>query len=441
MKRLALFLLSALLAQGATANIKSPPSVTGGGGGGGTVTSTSVVTANGLAGTVANPTTTPAITLSTSVTGVLQGDGTTISAATTTGTGSVVEATSPTLVTPALGTPSALVLTNATGLPTSALTGTLAAGQFPALTGDCTTTAGALAVTCVQAQSLTGNLGSAAATGVTAAGRALTVSAGPGGSTSGNAGILTIQGGSTTDGNGGRVNITGTNAAGTATNRNGGPVFITAGNGFLGGAGAQINVTAGTGGATGVGGAFSFTAGSGGATSGNGGGMQIHGGAAVSGTGGNAVLNGGDTSSGTGGSVQIYAGSGTTNGTVQLLAPDAGAVNAQTDVNGNWKTNHALLNCGYRVDTPTTGGSVTISDSLPTEILNPAGTLATLTVTMSAAPVDGQIERILTTQTVTTLTVSPNSGQTVLGAPTTTTVSNGYAWQWVASLSTWVRLY
>ena len=54
----------------------------GGGGGSGTVTTVSVVSANGLAGTVANATTTPAITLSTSVTGILKGNGTAISAAT-----------------------------------------------------------------------------------------------------------------------------------------------------------------------------------------------------------------------------------------------------------------------------------------------------------------------------------------------------------------------
>jgi hypothetical protein len=54
----------------------------GGGGGSGTVTTVSVVSANGLAGTVANATTTPAITLSTSITGVLKGNGTAISAAT-----------------------------------------------------------------------------------------------------------------------------------------------------------------------------------------------------------------------------------------------------------------------------------------------------------------------------------------------------------------------
>lgn len=54
----------------------APPGATSG-----TVTSVSVVSANGLTGSVANSTTTPAITLSTSVTGVLKGNGTAISAA------------------------------------------------------------------------------------------------------------------------------------------------------------------------------------------------------------------------------------------------------------------------------------------------------------------------------------------------------------------------
>lgn len=47
----------------------------------GTVTSVSVVSANGFAGTVATATTTPAITLSTSVTGLVKGNGTALSAA------------------------------------------------------------------------------------------------------------------------------------------------------------------------------------------------------------------------------------------------------------------------------------------------------------------------------------------------------------------------
>jgi len=77
--------------------------------GAGSVTSTSVVSANGFAGTVATATSTPAITLSTSVTGVLKGNGTAISAATA-GTDYVAPGG-------ALGTPSSGTLTSATGLP------------------------------------------------------------------------------------------------------------------------------------------------------------------------------------------------------------------------------------------------------------------------------------------------------------------------------------
>lgn len=91
---------------------------TGGGGGSGTVTSASVVSANGFAGTVANATTTPAITLSTSITGVLKGNGTALSAATA-GTDYVAPGG-------ALGTPSSGTATNLTGLPLSTgVTGTL----------------------------------------------------------------------------------------------------------------------------------------------------------------------------------------------------------------------------------------------------------------------------------------------------------------------------
>jgi hypothetical protein len=51
-------------------------------GSGGTVTTVSVVSTNGFTGTVANATTTPAITLTTSITGLLQGNGTALSAVT-----------------------------------------------------------------------------------------------------------------------------------------------------------------------------------------------------------------------------------------------------------------------------------------------------------------------------------------------------------------------
>jgi hypothetical protein len=90
---------------------------------GGSVTDVSVVTANGFAGTVTNPTTTPALTLSTTVTGILYGNGTSVAAAiaanfpilnqNTTGTASNITATSN----------STLTTLSALSLPASQLTG------------------------------------------------------------------------------------------------------------------------------------------------------------------------------------------------------------------------------------------------------------------------------------------------------------------------------
>ena len=87
----------------------------GGGGGSGTVTSVSVVSANGLAGTVTNPTVTPAITLSTTISGILKGNGTAISTA--------AAGDFPTLNQSTTG--NALTATTAVNVPYSGLTGTV----------------------------------------------------------------------------------------------------------------------------------------------------------------------------------------------------------------------------------------------------------------------------------------------------------------------------
>lgn len=88
-------------------------------GSGGTVTTVSVASLNGFAGTVANATTTPAITISTSITGLLKGNATAISAATV--------GTDYSVGTAALGT-GILKSTTITGALSIAV-----AGDFPAL--------------------------------------------------------------------------------------------------------------------------------------------------------------------------------------------------------------------------------------------------------------------------------------------------------------------
>jgi hypothetical protein len=103
------FTAAGLAGQVLTSNGSTVPTWTDNGSG--TVTSASVVSANGFAGTVATATTTPAITLTTSITGVLKGNGTALSAATA-GTDYVAPGG-------ALGTPSSGTLTNTTGLPIS----------------------------------------------------------------------------------------------------------------------------------------------------------------------------------------------------------------------------------------------------------------------------------------------------------------------------------
>lgn len=113
----------------------------GAGTGAGSVTSASVVSANGFAGTVATATTTPAITLTTTIIGILSGNGTAISAASTTGSGSVVLATGPVLSTPTLGVATATSINKvAITAPATSATLTLADGSTLATSGAFSTT-------------------------------------------------------------------------------------------------------------------------------------------------------------------------------------------------------------------------------------------------------------------------------------------------------------
>jgi hypothetical protein len=89
---------------------------------------------------------------------------------------------------------------------------------------------------------------------------------------------------------------------------------------------------------------------------------------------------------------------------------------------------------------PVTGFSYTGANTTGILVLDPAGVLATGTIVMPAAPTSNQKFTICSTQVITALTVSPNIGQTVLGA-ITTIAANGYAsWVYRSTNTTWYRI-
>jgi len=100
-----------------------------------------------------------------------------------------------------------------------------------------------------------------------------------------------------------------------------------------------------------------------------------------------------------------------------------------------------ILASPYSYIVPATGFSHVIGNAINFYIMNPAGTLAAGTLTMPAAPDDGQEVSIISSQTITTLTVNANAGQTILGGGPNTLLANGYIrWKYVASITTWFRV-
>lgn len=98
----------------------------------------------------------------------------------------------------------------------------------------------------------------------------------------------------------------------------------------------------------------------------------------------------------------------------------------------------------YSYQIPLTGFTITPPNYTALLYLNPAGTLATGTLTMAAAPSDGQKFCVEDTQTQTAITVSANTGQTMLtsiglGAVTALTANTRYCWFFNAPLAGWIR--
>jgi hypothetical protein len=98
-------------------------------------------------------------------------------------------------------------------------------------------------------------------------------------------------------------------------------------------------------------------------------------------------------------------------------------------------TNGLIQQYDYQV--LTTAFSYTFAAGTQTLIINPAGTLATGTVTMPAAPADGMVITVESTQIITALTLSGNTGQSIVGVPATLFANQPLSYVYRLSNTTW----
>jgi len=98
-------------------------------------------------------------------------------------------------------------------------------------------------------------------------------------------------------------------------------------------------------------------------------------------------------------------------------------------------TNGVLQAYDYQV--LATGFTYTFAAGTQVLVINPAGTLATGTVTMPAAPVDGMNITISSTQQITALTINGNTGQSIVGNATALKAGGAQVFIYRLSNTTW----
>ena len=91
--------------------------------------------------------------------------------------------------------------------------------------------------------------------------------------------------------------------------------------------------------------------------------------------------------------------------------------------------------------TPVTGFTHTIPNATGTCLLTPAAGLATGTLTLPAKAVEGFEQHIVSTQAVTTLTISPSTGQTISGSASLALAAySEIVYRYVAATNTWYKV-
>lgn len=95
---------------------------------------------------------------------------------------------------------------------------------------------------------------------------------------------------------------------------------------------------------------------------------------------------------------------------------------------------------GYTYNVPVNNFSLTVGNQIKRLVLEPAGVLATGTITMPPGPVDGDEVGLSSTQTITALTVQGNAGQTIADTITTLGAGGAATFKWIKAQSKWYRV-
>ncbi|MDB5584879.1 MAG: hypothetical protein JWR80_10055 [Bradyrhizobium sp.] len=154
----------------------------------------------------------------------------------------------------------------------------------------------------------------------------------------------------------------------------------------------------------------------------------------------------------------LYAGDGTTCAGNVPAGPTALTGNekipADTQLSGGSSPQSVLIDVSSlgagptQYSTPLTGVSITVAAGTRQVIVEPAGTIAALTLVLPAATglTEGQRLGFCTTQIITTLTLTAGTGTTIMNGPTAmlVPVATGAAscveWIYVASTTKWYRV-
>lgn len=88
---------------------------------------------------------------------------------------------------------------------------------------------------------------------------------------------------------------------------------------------------------------------------------------------------------------------------------------------------------------PSAGNTITLLPGVEVYVAVPAGTLATLTIAFPSAPGDGTRVKCVSTQVVTTLTVSSQGSDSFVGAPAALAVNTAFEMTYLKSNTTWYR--